>query len=196
MAYFLAHPSCWVQAHEEKRLICVVRGHGTLLRGEECVPVEAGDVTHAFIADSGEETEYLSIGERKDNDAVLSTPTRASSWWPGSSARTGSTGRGGASPRGGLLRRRASTARSTNLGEGCITWMTSTMTPPGARQMKWRWPVGRSSSGRRISTPAARSRPYSPSTSGTSKLSGRAEVRRPKLSGTVPWSCGMIANYS
>lgn len=42
--------------------------------------VEAGDVAHAFVADSGEESEYLFIGERKDNDAAFSTPTRTSSW--------------------------------------------------------------------------------------------------------------------
>ncbi len=79
----------------------MVRGRGTLLRGEERAAAGAGDVAtspagtdvvHAFVADSGEEMEFLSIGGGKDNDAVLSTPTRASCWWPGLLARTGSTG--------------------------------------------------------------------------------------------------------
>jgi uncharacterized cupin superfamily protein len=64
----------------EEEIFFVVRGHGTLLRGEERVAVEAGDVAafpagtgvaHAFVADPGEELEYLSIGERNDNDVVL-----------------------------------------------------------------------------------------------------------------------------
>ncbi len=64
----------------EEEIFFVVRGRGTLLRGEERVGVEAGDVAafpaatgvaHAFVADSGEELEYLSIGERNDNDVVL-----------------------------------------------------------------------------------------------------------------------------
>ena len=57
----------------------VLRGRGTHLRGDERVAVEAGDVAafptgtglaHAFVADSGEELEFLSIGERKDNDVI------------------------------------------------------------------------------------------------------------------------------
>ncbi len=51
----------------------MVRGSGTLLRGEERVaafPAGTG-VAHAFVADPGEELEYLSIGERDDNDVVL-----------------------------------------------------------------------------------------------------------------------------
>lgn len=63
-------------------------------------------MAHAFIADSGEEMEFLSIGGRNDSDAILSTPTRASGWWPGSSARMGSTG----AWRGASKRRAASTA--------------------------------------------------------------------------------------
>ena len=64
----------------EEEIFFVVRGRGTLLRGEERVAVEAGDVAafpaatgvaHAFVADSDEELEYLSIGERNDNDVVL-----------------------------------------------------------------------------------------------------------------------------
>ena len=68
--------------------------------------VEDGDVAHAFMADSGEEMEFLSIGERNDSEAVLSTPTWASGWWPDSSARAGSTG----AWRGTSKRRAASTA--------------------------------------------------------------------------------------
>ena len=58
----------------------MLRGRGTLLRGEERVAVETGDVAafpagtgvaHAFVADLGEELEYFSIGERKDNEVVL-----------------------------------------------------------------------------------------------------------------------------
>ena len=58
----------------------MVRGRGTLLRGAERVAVEAGDVAafpagtgvaHAFVADLGEELEFLSIGERNDNDVVV-----------------------------------------------------------------------------------------------------------------------------
>ena len=57
----------------------VLRGRGTHLRGDERLAVEAGDVAafptgtglaHAFVADSGEELEFLSIGERKDNDVI------------------------------------------------------------------------------------------------------------------------------
>ena len=64
----------------EEEIFFVVRGRGTLLRGEESVAVEAGDVAafpagtgvaHAFVAHPGEELEYLSIGERDDNDVVL-----------------------------------------------------------------------------------------------------------------------------
>ncbi len=63
----------------EEEIFVVLRGRGTLLRGEERVAVEAGDVAafpagtglaHAFVADLGEELEFLSIGERKDNDVV------------------------------------------------------------------------------------------------------------------------------
>ena len=64
----------------EEEIFVVVRGRGTLLRGAERVAVEAGDVAafpagtgvaHAFVADLGEELEFLSIGERNDNDVVL-----------------------------------------------------------------------------------------------------------------------------
>jgi len=63
----------------EEEIFVVLRGQGTLLRGEERVAVEAGDVAafpagtgvaHAFVADAAEELEFLSIGERKDNDAI------------------------------------------------------------------------------------------------------------------------------
>ena len=62
----------------EEEIFVVLRGRGTLLRGEERVAVEAGDmaafpagtgVAHAFVADLGEELEFLSIDER--NDVVL-----------------------------------------------------------------------------------------------------------------------------
>jgi uncharacterized cupin superfamily protein len=64
----------------EEEIFVVLRGRGTLLRGKERVAVEDGDVAafpagtgvaHAFVADLGEELEFLSIGERKDNDVVL-----------------------------------------------------------------------------------------------------------------------------
>ena len=32
-------------------------------------------MAHAFVSNSGEEMKFLFIGERKNNDAVLSTPT-------------------------------------------------------------------------------------------------------------------------
>ena len=55
----------------EEEIFVVLQGRGTLLRGNERVPVEAGDVAafpagtgvaHAFVADAGEELEFLSIG--------------------------------------------------------------------------------------------------------------------------------------
>ena len=64
----------------EEEIFVVVGGRGTLLRGDQRVAVEAGDVAafpagtgvaHAFVADSGEELEFLSIGERNDNDVVV-----------------------------------------------------------------------------------------------------------------------------
>jgi uncharacterized cupin superfamily protein len=64
----------------EEKIFVVVRDRGTPLRGEERVAVEAGDVAafpdgtgvaHPFLADSGEELEFLSIDERNDNDVVL-----------------------------------------------------------------------------------------------------------------------------
>ncbi len=64
----------------EEEIFVVVRGRGTLLRGEERVAVEAGDVAafpagtgvaHAFSADAAEELEYLSFGERAPNDVVI-----------------------------------------------------------------------------------------------------------------------------
>jgi uncharacterized cupin superfamily protein len=64
----------------EEEIFGVVRGRGTLLRGEERVAVETGDVAafpagtgvaHAFVADLGQELEFLSIGERNDNDVVV-----------------------------------------------------------------------------------------------------------------------------
>ncbi len=64
----------------EEEIFVVLRGRGTLLRGEERVAVGAGDVVafpagtgvaHAFVADPEEELEFLSIGERKDNEVVV-----------------------------------------------------------------------------------------------------------------------------
>ena len=64
----------------EEEIFVVLRGRGTLLRGGVRVPVAAGDVAafptatgvaHAFVADEGEELEFLSIGEREDNEVVL-----------------------------------------------------------------------------------------------------------------------------
>ena len=64
----------------EEELFYVLRDRGTLLQGEERVPVEAGDVisfpagtgvVHAFLADRGEDLEYLAFGERDKNDVVV-----------------------------------------------------------------------------------------------------------------------------
>jgi uncharacterized cupin superfamily protein len=64
----------------EEELFYVLRGRGTLLQGGERVPVEAGDVisfpagtgvAHAFLADRGEDLEYLAFGERDKNDVIL-----------------------------------------------------------------------------------------------------------------------------
>ena len=64
----------------EEEIFVVLRGRGTLLRGEERVAVGPGDVVafpagtgvaHAFLADPEEELEFLSIGERKDNEVVV-----------------------------------------------------------------------------------------------------------------------------
>ena len=56
----------------EEEIFVVLRGRGTLLRGEERVAVfPAGTgVAHAFVADAAEELEFLSIGERKENDVI------------------------------------------------------------------------------------------------------------------------------
>jgi uncharacterized cupin superfamily protein len=64
----------------EEEIFVVLGGRGTLLRGEERVAVGPGDVVafpaatgvaHAFLADPEEELEFLSIGERKDNEVVV-----------------------------------------------------------------------------------------------------------------------------
>lgn len=64
----------------EEEIFVVLRGRGTLLRGAERVAVEPGDVAafpagtgvaHAFVADLDEELEFLSIGERNDNDVIV-----------------------------------------------------------------------------------------------------------------------------
>jgi hypothetical protein len=48
-------------------------GQGTRDR----LPPTGTGVAHAFVADSGEAMELLFLGERKGNDVILSTPTRA-----------------------------------------------------------------------------------------------------------------------
>jgi uncharacterized cupin superfamily protein len=64
----------------EEELFYVLRGRGTLLQGGERIPVGAGDVisfpagtgaAHAFLADRGEDLEYLAIGERNENDVIV-----------------------------------------------------------------------------------------------------------------------------
>lgn len=64
----------------EEELFYVLRGKGTLLQGAEHIPVEAGDVisfppdtgvAHAFLADRGEDLEYLAFGERDKNDVTF-----------------------------------------------------------------------------------------------------------------------------
>jgi len=64
----------------EEEIFVVLRGRGTLLRGEERVAVGAGDVmafpagtgvAYAFLADPEEELEFLAIGERKDNEVIV-----------------------------------------------------------------------------------------------------------------------------
>ena len=83
------------------------------MRGDQRVAVEAGDVAafpagtgaaHAFVADSGEELEFLSIGERNDNDVVVYPDSgkllvasvadergSAGTWWAVRNRRTTST---------------------------------------------------------------------------------------------------------
>lgn len=64
----------------EEELFYVLRGKGTLLQEAERVPVEAGDVVsfpagtgvaHAFLADRGEDLEYLAFAERNKNDVIV-----------------------------------------------------------------------------------------------------------------------------
>ena len=64
----------------EEELFYVLEGRGTLLQGGERVDVRAGDVisfpagtaiAHAFLADQGEDLEYLAFGERNRNDVVF-----------------------------------------------------------------------------------------------------------------------------
>jgi uncharacterized cupin superfamily protein len=64
----------------EEEIFVVLRGRGTLLRGEERVAVGPGDVAafpagtgvaFAFVADPEEELEYLSIGERKEPEVIV-----------------------------------------------------------------------------------------------------------------------------
>jgi uncharacterized cupin superfamily protein len=64
----------------EEEIFVVLRGRGTLLRGEERVAVGPGDVAafpagngvaYAFLTDPEEELEFLSIGERKENEVIV-----------------------------------------------------------------------------------------------------------------------------
>lgn len=64
----------------EEELFYILRGRGTALQDGERVPVQAGDVisypsgagvAHTFLADRGEELEYLAFGERDGNDVIF-----------------------------------------------------------------------------------------------------------------------------
>jgi uncharacterized cupin superfamily protein len=64
----------------EEEIFVVLRGRGTLLRGEKRVAVGPGDVVafpagtgvaHAFLANPEEELAYLSIGERNENEVIV-----------------------------------------------------------------------------------------------------------------------------
>ena len=64
----------------EEELFYILRGRGTALQNDERIPVQAGDtvsypsgtgVAHAFLADRGEELEYLAFGQRDGNDAAF-----------------------------------------------------------------------------------------------------------------------------
>ena len=70
-----------LHAHmSEEEIFVVLRGRGTLLRGEERVAVGPRDVAafpagtglaYAFVADTEEELEYLSIGERREPEVIV-----------------------------------------------------------------------------------------------------------------------------
>ena len=64
----------------EEELFYVLKGRGTLLQDGERILVEAGDVicypagtkiSHAFLADKGEQLEYLAFGERNKDDVIV-----------------------------------------------------------------------------------------------------------------------------
>ena len=64
----------------EEELFYVLKGRGTLLQDRERILVEAGDVisypagteiSHAFLADRGEQLEYLVFGERNKDDVIV-----------------------------------------------------------------------------------------------------------------------------
>lgn len=64
----------------EEELFYIIRGEGTLLQNDERVPVSEGDVisypanagvSHAFLADRGEDLEYIAVGERDPNDVCV-----------------------------------------------------------------------------------------------------------------------------
>ena len=75
----------------EEEIFVVLRGQGTLLRGKERVAVEAGDVAvfpagtgvaHAFVADSREELEFLSIAWGACKKRTTSTANSSEPGWP------------------------------------------------------------------------------------------------------------------
>lgn len=64
----------------EEELFIVLKGRGSVLHGKESISVRSGDIlsypagtglAHAFVADAGEELEFLSIGERNPDDVVI-----------------------------------------------------------------------------------------------------------------------------
>jgi uncharacterized cupin superfamily protein len=64
----------------EEELFYVLKGSGTLLQDGERILVEAGDVicypagtkiSRAFLADEGEQLEYLAFGERNKDDVIV-----------------------------------------------------------------------------------------------------------------------------
>lgn len=64
----------------EEELFFVLGGRGTLLQDGEPVPVEEGDVisypagtkvSHAFVADKGEELRFLAFGQRSPDEVAV-----------------------------------------------------------------------------------------------------------------------------
>ena len=78
LAGYQSYPEHAHNAEEE--LFYILRGSGTALQDGERVPVQAGDVisypsgtsvAHTFLADRGEDLEYLAFGERDSNDVAF-----------------------------------------------------------------------------------------------------------------------------